>query len=30
LTLFTDGRAVVEGTGDHALARSLVARWLEA
>jgi len=27
LTLFTDGRAIVKGTDDPALARSLVARW---
>jgi len=28
LTLFDDGRAIVKGTGDTALARSLVVRWL--
>jgi molybdopterin-synthase adenylyltransferase len=27
LTLFADGRAIVKGTDDPALARSLVARW---
>jgi len=30
LTLFRDGRTVVKGTGDTALARSLVARYLGA
>ncbi len=30
LTLFTDGRAIVRGTGDPVLARSLVARYLGA
>ena len=30
LTLFTDGRAIVKGTDDPALARSLVARWFGA
>jgi molybdopterin-synthase adenylyltransferase len=28
LTLFEDGRAIVKGTDDPALARSLVARWI--
>jgi molybdopterin/thiamine biosynthesis adenylyltransferase len=28
LTVFDDGRAIVKGTGDAALARSLVARWI--
>lgn len=28
LTLFDDGRAIVKGTGDEGLARSLVARWI--
>jgi adenylyltransferase/sulfurtransferase len=28
LTLFDDGRAIVKGTVDQALARSLVARWV--
>jgi cold shock protein len=28
LTLFDDGRAIVKGTGDEALARDLVVRWL--
>lgn len=28
LTLFEDGRAIVKGTDDPALARSLVARWV--
>ena len=28
LTLFQDGRAIVKGTDDEALARSLVARWV--
>jgi adenylyltransferase/sulfurtransferase len=28
LTLFDDGRAIVKGTHDEALARSLVARWI--
>jgi adenylyltransferase/sulfurtransferase len=28
LTVFDDGRAIVKGTGDAALARSLVARWV--
>jgi len=28
LTLFQDGRAIVKGTGDEALARSLVSRWI--
>jgi len=28
LTLFEDGRAIVKGTGDPMLARSLVARWV--
>jgi molybdopterin-synthase adenylyltransferase len=28
LTVFDDGRAIVKGTGDMALARSLVARWI--
>ena len=27
LTLFRDGRTIVKGTDDLALARSLVARW---
>jgi adenylyltransferase/sulfurtransferase len=30
LTLFADGRAIVKGTDDPALARSLVARWFGA
>jgi len=30
LTLFADGRAIVRGTADPALARSLVARWFGA
>jgi hypothetical protein len=30
LTLFPDGRAIVKGTDDPALARSLVARWFGA
>jgi adenylyltransferase/sulfurtransferase len=30
LTLFSDGRAIVKGTDDPALARSLVARWFGA
>jgi adenylyltransferase/sulfurtransferase len=28
LTLFQDGRAIVKGTGDENLARSLVAQWI--
>ena len=28
LTLFEDGRAIVKGTDDLMLARSLVARWI--
>jgi CspA family cold shock protein len=28
LTLFDDGRAIVKGTSDEAVARSLVTRWL--
>jgi CspA family cold shock protein len=28
MTLFDDGRAIVKGTNDAALARSLVGRWL--
>jgi molybdopterin-synthase adenylyltransferase len=28
LTVFDDGRAIVKGTDDEALARSLVARWI--
>jgi adenylyltransferase/sulfurtransferase len=28
LTVFDDGRAIVKGTADEALARSLVARWI--
>ncbi len=28
LTLFDDGRAILKGTGDEAVARDLVARWL--
>jgi CspA family cold shock protein len=28
LTLFDDGRAIVKGTGDEAVARSLVTAWL--
>jgi molybdopterin/thiamine biosynthesis adenylyltransferase len=28
LTVFDDGRTIVKGTGDAALARSLVARWV--
>jgi hypothetical protein len=28
LTVFDDGRTIVKGTGDPALARSLVARWV--
>ena len=30
LTIFTDGRAIVQGTNDPARARALYARWIGA